>query len=276
MRVVTSACERGGVGKTSVTLAMAEVAAAAGVPTLVVDVDPQGNATRRLLGASETDLDEFEFEGPSVLDVLLADGRGTAVDAVTETAASWPEKLYLLPSPGAELTRFERTTTSAQDRRLARGLAGVDRQGIELVLIDTGPSLNLLTQNGMTAADDIVVIAHPLGSRQGVHETVRSTGVIVEEYDVTVAGLVLVDVEPESSRSKAIRDALAMWEAEWGDGVLAHLPSSSIWPTAETEGRPLSSYVDDFGRAAPARRALEATHQLLRRLGVLESQEVRA
>ncbi|MBM4496984.1 AAA family ATPase [Rhodococcus hoagii] len=71
--------QKGGVGKTAVTLGLASAASAAGIPTLVVDMDPQGNSTTGL-GVTDT-----EF---TVNDVLYADQRGIAAEAIVET--SWP------------------------------------------------------------------------------------------------------------------------------------------------------------------------------------------
>ncbi len=79
MPVVAIANQKGGVGKTAVTLGLASAASAAGIPTLVVDMDPQGNSTTGL-GVTDT-----EF---TVNDVLYADQRGIAAEAIVET--SWP------------------------------------------------------------------------------------------------------------------------------------------------------------------------------------------
>lgn len=270
MRVIATTCERGGVGKTSWTLALAEVASSAGISTLVVDLDPQGNATRRLLEDAEGDLDApFAYTGASVLDALMAKERGSAAPAVITTGGSWPKNLTLLPSPGSALVVFERENLTLHDRRLARALAGIDRHGVQLILIDTGPSLGLLTQNAMTAADLVVILASVIGSRQGVAGTSAAADLIAEEYQVETAGVVLNAVDAPASRSKAQRDAVAEWYASWGNQILAELPRSSIWSTAEREAKPLHSYLNAFGRSASARAALDIVGHAAHRLGVI-------
>jgi len=259
----TFACERGGVGKTSLSLAVAEAAARRGKRTLVVDLDPQGNSSRRLLGWREDALDAWSYEGPSVADVLTAEHRGAAIEHIVATHSAWPDELYLLASPGPRLTLIDRTTAAAADRRLSRGLHGLDRHDFDLVIVDSAPSLGLLTQNGLTAADAVFVVARPSGSRQGVAETVSTANLLAEEYGGEVAGLVLTAVEPSSARSRATAAAMERWEEEWEGRILSQVARSSIWQTAEAAGRPLASYLGDFGRNRAAAAALAAAEQIL-------------
>lgn len=260
--VWTFACEKGGVGKTSVAATVAEASALRGTRTLLVDLDPQGNASRRLLGMGETDLVSWVYEGPSVLAALSATERGAAAEQIVKTGDEWPGELYLLASPGAELTAFEeRRSTAAADRRLARALNNLHLHGFGMVVVDTAPSLGLLTHNGMTAATEVVIVASPTGAKQGVAETQISAKLLAEEYDCSVRGLVITAVP--NSPTKAESQGLEHYAGEWGEQILARIPKAGVWGTAEAEGRPLSAYVQEWGRGPHAQAALAHVEQIL-------------
>ncbi len=144
-RTVTIANQKGGVGKTTTAVNLAASLAAGEHRTLLVDLDPQGNAGSALGVARD------EVEG-SVYEVLL-DGR-----AVKEVARRTELRfLDLLPSSrhlvGAEL---ELAGTERREARLREALAAVAGH-YEHVIIDCPPSLGLLTLNGLVAADGVIV-----------------------------------------------------------------------------------------------------------------------
>jgi chromosome partitioning protein len=144
-RTVTIANQKGGVGKTTTAVNLAASLAAGEHRTLLVDLDPQGNAGSALGVARD------EVEG-SVYDVLL-DGR-----AVKEVARKTELRfLDLLPSSrhlvGAEI---ELAGTERREARLREALAAVEGDYAH-VIIDCPPSLGLLTLNGLVAADGVIV-----------------------------------------------------------------------------------------------------------------------
>ena len=143
--IIACANQKGGVGKTTTVVSLASYLALDGHRVLLVDMDPQGNATSGL-GIDRTTIEH------SVYDVLLA---GTPVsDAVRQTAV---DGLAVLPSDrslaGAEV---ELVPSSARERRLKKVLepAGND---YDFILLDCPPSLGLLTVNALTAADSVLI-----------------------------------------------------------------------------------------------------------------------
>lgn len=142
---VAIANQKGGVGKTTTAVNLASGLAERGYRCLLVDLDPQANATTGL-GIDHRDL------RLSTYDVVI-DGR-SATDAIIETGQ---ERLHLLPSSidlaGAEL---ELVPAMARESKLRHGLDGVtDRY--DIALIDCPPSLGLLTVNALTAADLLLI-----------------------------------------------------------------------------------------------------------------------
>jgi chromosome partitioning protein len=144
-RTVTIANQKGGVGKTTTAVNLAASLAAGEHRTLLVDLDPQGNAGSAL-GVAR---DEVES---SVYDVLL-DGRPVA-DVARKTELKF---LDVLPASrhlvGAEL---ELAGVERREARLRDALAAV-RADYEHVIVDCPPSLGLLTLNGLVAADGVIV-----------------------------------------------------------------------------------------------------------------------
>jgi cellulose biosynthesis protein BcsQ len=160
--IVISLCSlKGGVGKTSVVLGLASAALARGLPTLVVDLDPQADATLALDVRSPTE------DGPDddVATVLGAARRGHG--AVTVTPSGWSDGErgrvdVLAGSPeAADLDRpgGEERTVARLSQRLSQALAGLD--DYRLVLVDCPPSLGALTRAGLAASHRAVVVTEP-------------------------------------------------------------------------------------------------------------------
>lgn len=137
--------QKGGVGKTATAVSLAAYLAEWGQRVLIVDVDPQANAT------SSLGVDKRTVES-SVYDVLA--GRIGPAEAVLHT--SWP-RLDLLPSaPSLAGATVELVNLPERERRLRQALGQLS-DGYDYVLIDTPPSLGILTVNALTAADGVII-----------------------------------------------------------------------------------------------------------------------
>jgi cellulose biosynthesis protein BcsQ len=146
-RIITIANQKGGVGKTTSAVNLAAALSMHGSRVLVIDLDPQGNASTAL-GV------EHHAEVPSVYHVILEDGPFDDIVVPAEGLAN----LYCAPATlhlaGAEV---DLVPMVARESRLRRALEAYDTDDFDYVLIDCPPSLGLLTVNALTGADELLI-----------------------------------------------------------------------------------------------------------------------
>jgi chromosome partitioning protein len=148
-RVITVANQKGGVGKTTTAVNIAAALAMHGLRVLVIDLDPQGNASTAL-GVTHT------VGTPSIYDVLLG---GQSLSAVA-TGVDIAEGLRCVPATldlaGADI---ELTSQVAREHRLERALGAylADGPDVDYVFIDCPPSLGLLTLNALVAGREVLI-----------------------------------------------------------------------------------------------------------------------
>jgi chromosome partitioning protein len=199
--VLAIANQKGGVGKTTTAVNLGASLAAGERRVLLVDLDPQGNATSGLGVARD------QGERPSLYHALL--GEAPARAAIRPTEVSQLEVLASDPHlVGAEL---ELVSLEAREGRLRRALAAV-RDEYDLVLIDCPPSLGLLTLNALVAADRVLVplqceyyALEGLGSlmrtiqlvRAGLNRELELDGIVLTMFDArnNLARQVMSDVQ---------------------------------------------------------------------------------
>lgn len=162
MQVVATLSLKGGVGKTTVALGLAGAAQRHGVSTLVVDLDPQANATTAL---------DPEPTTATVADVLDEPRRAVVERAIAPSA--WGEGLDVLvgaeqterhnhPDPGAaQLHRLDRALQRLAGELLADGGDGLGEERYRLVVVDCPPSLGQLTRSALSAADRAILVTDP-------------------------------------------------------------------------------------------------------------------
>jgi chromosome partitioning protein len=185
--------QKGGVGKTTTAVNVAACIAEAGYPTLLVDIDPQANATLGLGVAKTT--------RPNVYDVLA--GSATAQEALCSTDV---DGLMLLPShPDLAGASMELPRTAGSEGRLREALAPI-REQFAYVLLDCPPSLGPLTVNALVAADRVIVpVQTEYFALEGLAGLLDTLALIQRELNprLTVAGMLLT---MHDGRTRLARD----------------------------------------------------------------------
>jgi chromosome partitioning protein len=191
--VYAIANQKGGVGKTTTAVNVAACIAEAGFDTLLVDIDPQANATLGLGVAKDTE--------PNVYDVLS--GRASLGQALADTTI---ERLKLVPAhPDLAGANIELPREPGSETRLREALAGA-RDDFDYVLLDCPPSLGPLTVNALVAADRVIVpVQTEYFALEGLAGLLDTLDLIQRELNprLTVAGMLLT---MHDGRTRLARD----------------------------------------------------------------------
>jgi chromosome partitioning protein len=242
-RIIAIANQKGGVGKTTTAINLAAALAAFDQRVLLVDLDPQSNATSGL-GFSKKE------EMETVYGALIS---GQAAGAVRESG--FPN-LWLLPSGrdlvGAEIELVEQ---EGRETRL-RFAIGTVRGSYDYILIDCPPSLSLLTVNALTAADSVLVpIQTEYFALEGLTELLETVERVRDSWNPLLAmeGIVLTMYD---ERTNLARQVVADIREHFGDRVFRTvIPRNVRLGEAPSYGKPVLSY-DIKSRGAEAYLAL--------------------
>lgn len=202
-KVIAIANQKGGTGKTTTAVHLASALAAQGKKTLVVDMDPQANATM-LLGIAPESL------ATSVYHVLI--GQVSAQESIVEGPQ---ENLWVLPATqelaGATVELFE---LEDYEHRLRHALEEIEEQ-YDLIIIDCPPSLGVLTVNALAAADEVIVPVSPSPfALDGLRQLVETLNLIRQNLDLEVAIRGALLTMHERNNRTAMRVAKELWRGE--------------------------------------------------------------
>ena len=226
-KVYAFANQKGGVGKTTTAVNLAACLAEAGERALVIDLDPQANATSGL---------GMRANGTSSYDLL--DGAPLA-DLIKPTAF---DNLFLVPSkPELAGAAVELSRRDDGDRYLAQALEHAD--GFDFVLLDCPPSLGPLTVNALAAADRVIVpVQTEYYALEGLAQLVQSINLIKTRLNprLEIAGVLLTMAD---GRTRLSAEVEAEVRRHFGDLVFtAVVPRSVRVAEAPSHGLPVTHY----------------------------------
>lgn len=241
---VALANQKGGVGKTTTAINMAAGLALAGHRVLLVDLDPQGNATSGL-GIDRSAIDH------SIYDVLLK--NIDAEDAIEPTSV---RDLHVLPATidlaGAEI---ELVSVFSREQRLKNQLTDI-RESYKAVLIDCPPSLGLLTVNALAAADEVIIpIQCEYYALEGLTQLLRNVDMVKSSLNpaLEISGVILTMYDARTKLSKEVADQV---RSHFGPVVYRSIvPRSVRLSEAPSYGEPIEIFAE-MSRGAIAYRHL--------------------
>jgi chromosome partitioning protein len=243
-RIFAVANQKGGVGKTTTTVNLGACFAELGQRVLVVDLDPQANASTGL-GLNPRQLEY------SLYDVLLQD---VPIEEVIEPVSV--KNLYVAPSSldlaGAEI---ELVPALNRERKLKEAIKTV-ADDYDIVLIDCPPSLGLLTINGLTAANEVLVpIQTEYYALEGLGQLIRNVDLVTRNLNPTLelSTIVLVMFDARTNLSGQVADEV---REHFGDKVCRQvIPRTVRLSEAPSFGQPITAF-DPMSRGAIAYREL--------------------
>ncbi len=243
-RIIAIANQKGGVGKTTTAVNVGAGLAELGFRVLVVDLDPQGNATTGL------GVNHRNVQG-SVYDVIMHDA--SVEDCVEPTSV---RNLFVLPATidlaGAEI---ELVPAMSRELKLKRALEEV-RDDYDYVLIDCPPSLGLLTVNGLAAADDVLVpIQCEYYALEGLGQLLRNVSLVSKNLNPTleVRGIALTMFDARTRLAEQVESEVRL---HFGPKVFRTvIPRTVRISEAPSFGQPVLVF-DSTSRGAIAYREL--------------------
>ncbi|MFL6054691.1 MAG: ParA family protein [Actinoallomurus sp.] len=217
-RIITIANQKGGVGKTTSTVNLAAALAIHGSRVLVVDLDPQGNASTALGVEHHADI-------PSVYNVILEGGPFEDIVVPAEGLSN----LYCAPATlhlaGAEV---DLVPLVARESRLRRALEAYDTGKFDYVLIDCPPSLGLLTVNALTGTDELLIpIQTEYYALEGLTQLLHTVDLVRQHLNpnLTVSTILLTMYDARTRLAAQVADEV---RSHFGDLVLGTVIPRSV------------------------------------------------
>jgi chromosome partitioning protein len=241
---VAIANQKGGVGKSTTAINLGAALALQGERVLLVDLDPQGNATSGL-GIDRGSIDN------SVYDILVSE---VSIEDVIEPTSV--RNLHVVPATidlaGAEI---ELVSTFSREHRLRNAIKNLD-SGYDFIIIDCPPSLGLLTINAMTAANEVLVpIQCEYYALEGVGQLLKNVELVTSNLNpaLVVEGVVMTMFDGRTNLASEVVDQV---RAHFGETAYETIiPRTVRLSEAPSFGEPIEAF-DEMSRGAIAYREL--------------------
>jgi chromosome partitioning protein len=232
-RIITIANQKGGVGKTTTAVNLAASLAMHGSRVLVLDLDPQGNAS--------TALDIDHHSGIKSVYNVLVDGE--SLSSVVRQVAGFPH-LYCAPAAidlaGAEI---ELVPLVARESRLGRAVSGYDASNLDYIFIDCPPSLGLLTVNALVTAPEVLIpIQCEYYALEGLEQLLRTIELVRSHLNpgLAITAILLTMFDGRTRLASQVADEV---REHFGDIVLGSvIPRSVRVSEAPSYGQSVMTY----------------------------------
>jgi chromosome partitioning protein len=232
-RVLSIANQKGGVGKTTTAVNLAASLAMNGARVLVVDLDPQGNAS--------TALDVEHRAGTASIYNVLVDGVPLA--EVIRPVEGYPHLLCAPATIDLAGSEIELVPLVARESRLARAFSGYDASQLDYIFIDCPPSLGLLTVNALVAAPEILIpIQCEYYALEGLEQLLRTIDLVKNHLNPTL-GVSTILLTMYDSRTRLASQVADEVRGHFGELVLGSvIPRSVRVSEAPSYGQSVMTY----------------------------------
>jgi chromosome partitioning protein len=231
MRIITTAIQKGGTGKTTTAAALAQAAAKRGRRVLAIDLDPQGNLSFSL-GAA--------MSGPGSYELL----QGTPAAEITQQTAAGVDII-----PASRGLAAAKTETGSA-RRLAKALQPV--KGYDLIIIDTPPTAGELQYNALQAATGLIIpLQADVYNLQGLYQMTDTARAIMRTNPaLRLEGVIFTNFDGRSTIARQMRDTITAKAAALGVPCLGTIRSAAVIKEAAALQQSLFDYAPKSKPAA--------------------------